>query len=176
MGGHGLWDRFINLPSLIEAERGDGACLCRVCPVIHQKDQVWSSADVPASLASSPRSHTAFPLSLPCVPLKLITFLFVMDLIMQLYKCHLILLLFNSIERKEERRAPNSTVVCNFISDRCPVRRSVFLRCVRASVCVSGSERVWARLCVYVCMRIFVPALTCMPVCAVAVGAPNSLP
>lgn len=130
-------------------------CLCRVCPVIHRTDHVWSSVDVPASLASSPSSHTAFPVSLPCVPQKLITFLFVMDLIMQLYKCHLILLLFNSIERKEERRAPNSTVAYNFISNRCRVCRSVFLRVsMHLGPPVRGRVSVCVSVFLYVCVRV----------------------
>lgn len=146
---------------------------------------LWSSADVPGSLncrlALLPRSRTAFPLSLPCVPPKLITFLFVMDLIMQLYKCHLILLLFNSIERIEKRKAPDSTIAYNFISDWCRVCRPVS-SCLHASVCVSGYTHVGVSLCVRlsfcmcVCACIFVPALMCMSVHVIALGAPSSLP
>lgn len=106
-------------------ERRPRVCLCRVCLVIHRTYHVWSSGPLQMSLQSELPSGlvTTLPhcvsLSPSRVPWKLITFLFVMDLIMQLYKCHLILLLFNSIERKEKRRAPNSTVAYNFISYWC---------------------------------------------------------
>lgn len=80
-------------------------CVPIFCPVIRQTHRVCSSAFVPVSLnchlALSPCPNTALSLSLPCMPRKLIAFLFVMGLIMQLYKCHLILLLFNSIEGKK---------------------------------------------------------------------------
>lgn len=63
------------------------------------------SVFVPVSLnchlALSLYPNTALSRSLSCMPQKLIAVLFVMGLIMQLYKCHLILLLFNSIEGKK---------------------------------------------------------------------------
>lgn len=78
-----------------------------VCPITYCTHRVWPSAFVPASLnchlALSLCSSTALSPSLSGVPRKLITFLFVMGLIMQFYKCHLILLLFNSIEEGEKK-------------------------------------------------------------------------